>query len=118
MAQDSDLFGSASMDEDKENKKKKKAVKKEKATKKSSGGAEAATITSLVAGPIAGAAVGIGGSLIDANRADKAAGKDPNRPKRRKLAKGVEAFSEAKKKRENAMSALSTAVFDFSKNLR
>lgn len=121
-----DFLGPASLEEDdhkKKKTKKQKAQEKQKAQSKSSGGTEAATgvgagIATAVAGPIAGAAVGLAGSAIDRNQQAKAVGKDPNRPKRRKLAKGVEAFHDAKKRRQTAMAALSQATFDFASNLR
>ena len=99
-----------SLKEKEEDKDKKKKDKKSKTT------GIVAGVGSALAGPIGGALIGAGASAIDANRADKAT--SPNRPKHRRLAKGLEQFKERGRKREVALATLSQAVFDWAASIR
>ena len=90
--------------------------KKDKSSKKSKTTGIVAGIGSTLTGPIGGALIGAGASAVDANRADKKT--DPNRPKHRSLAKGLEQFKERGRKREVALATLSQAVFDWANSIR
>lgn len=86
------------------------------------GGAAAGATAGAVAGPIGaivGAGVGAVAGAADANKASKdAASSDPNRPERRRLAKGVETFQATKRNKERALATLSQAVFDWAASIR
>jgi hypothetical protein len=69
-------------------------------------------------GAVAGAGLGVAGSLAESNQAKKARERAENRPKRRRLAKGMQAFQSAADRKERAIATLSSAVFDWAAALR
>ena len=108
-----------------EKKKKERAAKKQGGEAKKAGTSSAkggfgsavgGAISTAFGGPVGGALIGAGASAIDANRADKAT--DPNRPKRRRLAKAQENVKENKRTQERALATLSQAVADWASSIR
>jgi len=119
---------------DEEERKKKEKAKKAQAQKdkkdvtgqKSQGqsageGAAAGASVGMAAGPVGaliGAGVGAAAGAAQSNQAEKAAADDPNRPKRRRLAKATEIAQDKKRSKELALATLSQAVFDWAASIR
>jgi len=117
---------------DEEERKKKEKRAKQEATEKTSDvtgqkaqaageGAASGASMGMAAGPIGalvGAGVGAAAGAADANQREKAAGDDPNRPKRRRLAKATEIAQDQKRSKERALATLSQAVFDWAASIR
>ena len=108
---------SAGAMEDENDKDKKKKKGKSKATEVAK---TAAPALGLLGGPagIISTGLSVGAGLVDRNAAKKAAERAEDRPKRRRLARGLETAQEGRRKREAGLATLSQAVMDWSRALR
>jgi hypothetical protein len=77
-------------------------------------------LTSALGGPAGLASAGLqaGASLVDTNVRKKAAERAEHRPKRRRLAAGLETFKSKKREREMALATLAQATMDWASAIR
>ena len=106
---------------DEEERKKKEKAKKQKSQAKTKditgAGGEGAASGFMSGGPVGaliGGGIGAATGAIDANQTEE----DPNRPKRRRLAKATEIYEDKKRSKERALATLSQAVFDWAASIR
>jgi len=78
-------------------------------------GAIGGGLTGGPVGALVGGALGAIGGIADADAAKQ---EDPNRPKRRRLTKALEAREKAKSDKERRLATLSQAVFDWAASIR